>query len=556
MAKSARSIPNKAVPGRPAAEAGALGVPADPLAVLQATLAPMRDTTHLADLLERTVAALHAALANRTTAVLQLNPDQITLTCRTQRGASACPGAPVPLASGLIGAAVGLRQTIVSNEPAADPRYQPHGDDAVRAALCLPLSTRHELWGVLSLESAQPGAYPPALVRAAELIAQQLAIAIEHMSQAEQMLQKQAELITTSKLTAVGTLAAGVAHEFNNLLAGIQGYAELGYSGTVEEKDEALDIVRRTCRRGVQLTRRLLTFARQTDGARELIAVDEIAEGAMQLIGWDLVRANLSIVRDYQSHALVHVEPGQLMQVVLNLLSNARDATPPGGTITIATAERGDWIELSVADTGTGIAEHIQPRIFEPFITTKGAFGGGDSVGTGLGLSVSYGIVRTHGGRLLVESAPGQGSRFTIQVARPPAQIEPEAQPHRPLLPALRILIVDDEAHERQLIVRLLAQDGHMLVQAGSGAEALALKAQETWDLIIADVSMPAMGGLELAKQLRARGMATPIVLLAEPNQDHDRIEAAAPAAATVLDKPFTKQKLVQMIAATLAAYA
>ena len=556
MAKSTRNIADKTIPGRPGAKAGAASVPADPLALIQTTLAPMRDTLQLDDLLERTVIALHEALANRATAVLQLNPDQTTLTCRAQRSASPCTGAPVPLASGLIGATVNACQTVVSDDTTADPRYHAHGDEAVRAALCLPLSTRHELWGVLSLESAQPNAFSPALVRAAELIAQQLAIAIEHMSHAEQLLQKQAELITTSKLTAVGTLAAGVAHEFNNLLAGIQGYAELGYSGTVEEKDEALDIVRRTCRRGVQLTRRLLTFARQTDGARELIAVDEIAEGAMQLIGWDLVRANLSIVRDYQSHALVHVEPGQLMQVVLNLLSNARDATPPGGTITIATADRGDWIELSVADTGTGIAEHIQPRIFEPFVTTKGAFGGGDSAGTGLGLSVSYGIVRTHGGRLLVESTPGQGSRFAIQLERPPTQIQAGAQPHRPLLPALRILIVDDEPHERQIIVRLLAQDGHMLAQAGSGAEALELQPQDPWDLIIADVTMPAMGGLELAERLRAKGVATPIVLLAEPNEDHDRIEAEAPPPAAVLDKPFTKQKLVQMIAATLAAYA
>src|SRR4029079_19511851 len=152
------------------------------------------------------------------------------------------------------------------------------------------------------------------------------------------------------------------------------------------------------------------TFARQSDGTRELARIDEIAEGALQLISWELTRAQISVVRDYRSTTAIWAESGQIMQVVLNLLSNARDATPPGGVVTIATGDSEEWVDLTVADTGSGIAETIRERIFEPFITTKGALGGSAVAGTGLGLSVSYGIVQSHAGRLLVESTIGTGS--------------------------------------------------------------------------------------------------------------------------------------------------
>ena len=307
--------------------------------------------------------------------------------------------------------------------------------------LMIPIANhRGEIFGAFSVDDPIDRQRPSlATIQGLEIFASHTAAAIENVrlfAQAQAALEAlkqsndqqsrlldtvqrtQAELITASKLAAVGTLAAGVAHEFNNLLAGMHGYAELGQLGTLEEKDEALEIVRRTCQRGVQITRRLLTFARQSEGTRELARIDEIAEGALQLINWELARAQITVVRDYRSTTAVWAESGQIMQVVLNLLSNARDATPPGGVVTITTCDSKDWVELTVADTGSGIAEAIRERIFEPFVTTKGALGGSAVAGTGLGLSVSYGIVQAHNGRLLVESAIGTGSSFTIQLPR------------------------------------------------------------------------------------------------------------------------------------------
>jgi signal transduction histidine kinase/ActR/RegA family two-component response regulator len=364
----------------------------------------------------------------------------------------------------------------------------------------------------------------------------------------------QAELITASKLAAVGTLAAGVAHEFNNLLAGMHGFAELGELGTLAEKDEALALVRRTCQRGVQLTRRLLTFARQTDGTRELAPIDEIAEGALQLISWELARARIAVVRDYGSSAAVWADSGQIMQVVLNLLSNARDATPPGGTVTLTTRESAGWVEIAVADTGSGIVEQIRERIFEPFVTTKGALGGSAVAGTGLGLAVSYGIVQAHDGRLLVETTAGQGSCFTIRLPRQAAIEPPQPPAAQPPADAreLVILVVDDEAPVQAVLARMLARSGHTVVQAGDGAEAVARAGQERWDLIISDVTMPRLNGPGMIQRLRDLGVTTPVILMTGRVDGDGLAYAQSSDSVALLPKPFDRATLLAAIAAAM----
>jgi CheY-like chemotaxis protein len=371
----------------------------------------------------------------------------------------------------------------------------------------------------------------------------------------EQIQQTQAELISASKLAAVGTLAAGVAHEFNNLLAGMHGHAELGKLGTLEEKDEALELIRRTCQRGVQITRRLLTFARQSDGMRELARIDEIAEGALQLISWELTRARIGVVRNYQSATAVWADSGQIMQVVLNLLSNARDATPAGGSVTITTRDSADWVEIEVTDTGSGIPEAIRERIFEPFVTTKGALGGSAVAGTGLGLSVSYGIVQAHDGRLLVESAPGVGSSFTMCLPRQfeirPA--EPPAMPAPGAASPLHILVVDDEAPVRAVVAQILARAGHSVTQASDGLDALARAEHECWDLIISDVTMAGMDGPHLIAELRARGITTPVILMTGRVDSDGLAHAQISDTITVRPKPYDRATLLATIGAAVA---
>jgi signal transduction histidine kinase len=434
-----------------------------------------------------------------------------------------------------------------------------------------------EVLGIFSVDDPKDRQRPSlATIQGLEIFALQAAAAIEnarlfaqtqnaldalrqaHERQAqlfEDIRRTQAELITASKLAAVGTLAAGVAHEFNNLLAGMHGYAELGQTGTQLDKDEALDVIRRTCQRGVQITRSLLTFARQGDGKRELARIDEIVDGALQLISWDLSKAGIKVVRDFQSTGMIWADSGQIMQVILNLLTNARDAMQAGaGTVTVATREAEDWVELAVADTGSGIPDTIREHIFEPFVTTKGALGGSTVAGTGLGLAVSYGIVQSHAGQLLVESVVGQGSRFSVRLPRsagtPAAKASSPAP--TPSARASRILVVDDEVQVRLMLAALLSRAGHTVEQAADGLEASERAGREQWDLIISDMTMPRLDGPGLLDQLRARGDSTPVILVTGRVDSAGLARARASDACAVLAKPFEAARLLAIVAAAL----
>jgi signal transduction histidine kinase len=444
--------------------------------------------------------------------------------------------------------------------------------------LMIPIANhRGDIVGVLSVDDPRDHQRPSlATIQGLEIFASQAATAIENarlFAQAQEALaalreaherqaqlledirRTQAELITTSRLAAVGTLAAGVAHEFNNLLAGMHGYAELGQSGMQVDKDEALEIIRRTCQRGVQITRSLLTFARQGETQRGLAQVNEIAEAALQLIGRELTKVGVKIERDYRSTALVWVDSGQIMQVVLNLLTNARDAMPRGGTVTITTFDLENWIGLSVADDGSGIPPEILDHIFEPFITTKGALGGSAIAGTGLGLAVSYGIVQAHQGQLLVESSVGQGSRFTVRL---PYGVG-EATPVTPVTPApaysgqpRHILVVDDEDQVRAVLSTLLGRAGHTIAQAADGQEVVERCAHEQWELIISDMTMPQLDGPDMIQQLRAQGIVTPVILLTGRVDGEGLARARSSDACTVLTKPFDAATLIAAVTAAL----
>ena len=183
---------------------------------------------------------------------------------------------------------------------------------------------------------------------------------------------------------------------------------------------EDLHIAEEEIERAQAIIRNLLEFSRTSGAEVERIDVNELLLRTVQLLQKYMQNNGVHVVTDLGAIPTCAANLNAMRQLLLNLLTNACDATPAGGAITVATREHGEWIEIVVSDTGSGIAESIRDRIFEPFVTTKGALGGGSTTGSGLGLSVSYGIVATHGGRILVESAVGQGSRFTIQLPRVP----------------------------------------------------------------------------------------------------------------------------------------
>jgi signal transduction histidine kinase/CheY-like chemotaxis protein len=443
----------------------------------------------------------------------------------------------------------GVRQL----DPAAIMRL--HGLDASpwQALVIIPLAVEQRVLGGICLALDQTINLGEADRRILLAFAAQAALAMEHAQLFEELRHKQDELIRSSKLAALGTFSAGIAHEFNNLLAGILGYAEIGLSSEdIATKDEALEVSVRSCLRGRSITSGLLTFARRGDPQRGLHQIREAVEDTLALVERELAKVNIRIERRFQLVPSTICDPGQLSQVVLNLVTNARDAMleQGGGLITVVLAQRADQIELAISDTGSGIPEHLLKEVFQPFMTTKGALGGSSTPGTGLGLAISYGIIQSHGGTITIDSEVGCGTTVTIRL---PIISETTAERERDLvlepLPALRILIVDDDEVVAESVARLLEGQGHQVGLAKDGETALWSYCKEPFDLVLSDIVMPSMGGIELLQQLRAINPHVQMLIMtgkALPNQIEQMLRAGALG---VVKKPFVVDELLAAIA-------
>jgi two-component system cell cycle sensor histidine kinase/response regulator CckA len=356
------------------------------------------------------------------------------------------------------------------------------------------------------------------------------------------------------KMEAVGQLAGGIAHDFNNLLTVIGGNVMLITSGELspEAREYAAEIAGAAERAGA-MTRQLLTFSRKQELKLDAVDLNAVLENVLQLLR-RLLGAEVEIELDLQ-HDLPDViaDAGQLEQVIINLAVNARDAMPEGGHLTLSTAVDGSSIVVRVADTGTGMDTATRDRIFEPFFTTKDA-----GEGTGLGLSTVYGIVRQSGGQIRVDSALGEGSTFTVSLpaAAETTEVELVPSPQAPPAPARvgRVLLVDDEAGVRMVAGRALTRAGHELVLAGSGQEALdLLEAEQPIDLLITDLAMPGMNGLELAERVRERHPEVPVLYISGYADQVLASVRPTDGSFEVLEKPFTPAALTARVAKALA---
>ena len=296
----------------------------------------------------------------------------------------------------------------------------------VKSLLHVPLTLRDEVIGVLSVDNQVSGVeFTEEDQDLLSTLADYAAISIENATLYDDLREKmedlklsQQELIESSKLAAVGTLAAGVAHEFNNLLAAISGHTELSLvSDDMEEIKRALGVVIDSVDRAKRITANLLTFARRRESKMEVADVTQAVENPLQLVERDLEKSNIQVVRKFSAIPPVICDTGQISQVCLNLLTNSRDAMlPDGGTLTIEIRQDGNDVVIAFTDTGSGVPDHILDKLFQPFVTTKGPLGGGEMAGSGLGLSVSYGIVKNHGGAIEVETEADKGSTFTVRL--------------------------------------------------------------------------------------------------------------------------------------------
>lgn len=381
--------------------------------------------------------------------------------------------------------------------------------------------------------------------------ATQVARAVERARLFAELQAKQDELVRSSKLAALGTFAAGIGHEFNNLLAGVLGHAQLGLSSdSVAEKNEALDVAVRMCMRGRSITSGLLTFARRRSTQHELTRLSDLIKETVALVERELGKENIVVELRLHEVPPTLCDPGQIAQVLLNLITNARDAMREkgGGTITIELARHGPRIELIVSDTGCGIPPGIIDQIFQPFVTTKGAMNASSTPGTGLGLAISHGIIEGHGGTIHVHSTVGQGTTMTITL--PIIRDRSETQDQRfdrDMLQGLRVLLVEDELNVAQALARLMQAEGMHVTIATDGREALDRFHLAPFDLVISDIVMPIMDGETLAQQLAALAPELPVVLMTGHNGTIHP-DLPSPGMREVLEKPFTFEQLVEMI--------
>jgi signal transduction histidine kinase/CheY-like chemotaxis protein len=426
-------------------------------------------------------------------------------------------------------------------------------EPAWQTLLIIPLALESRLLGGICLASDRPIALAEDDRRVLLAFAAQAALAMEHARLFEELRHKQDELVRSSKLAALGTFSAGIAHEFNNLLAGILGYAQLGMmSDDVDEKNEALDVAARACLRGRGITSSLLTFARRNDPQRALHQVRDAVEETLALVERELAKLNIQVERRLQPVPMTICDLGQIGQVLLNLITNARDAMADqgGGVITIELSQRGGQIELVVGDTGSGIPEELMQQIFQPFMTTKGAMGGSSTPGTGLGLAISYGIIESHGGTISAASSVGRGTTMTIRLPII-AELQRSAlsDGFASRLPALRVLVVDDEPVVAESLARLLKEYGHQVIIAADGESGLRRYREQPCDLVITDAVMPVMDGAEFVTRLRSLDPHAHVLAISGQTAA-GRVEHMLEAGAFgFVSKPFVVDEILNAIA-------
>ncbi|WP_375462774.1 response regulator [uncultured Methylobacterium sp.] len=384
--------------------------------------------------------------------------------------------------------------------------------------------------------------------------------AVAHLATIERDVTEQksleARLRQSDKMQALGTLAGGIAHDFNNLLTAILGSLELAAPKVQDQPrvQRLIENARGAAERGASLTKRLLSFSRATDLQARPTDVNALVEGMNTLFGRSL--GGLVTVETRLDPALppAQVDPDQLELAILNLCINARDAMPDGGAITIATAalrieddpdiEAGDYAVVSVADAGAGIPPELLARVCEPFFTTKAV-----GQGTGLGLAMVFGLAQQSRGRLRIESEVGRGTRVELALPRAVAAVGAvAAEPAPPVaMRSASILVVDDDAEVRHVTASFLNGFGYTETEAADGAAALALLERRRFDLVVADLAMPGMTGVELAAEVRSRWSEVP-VLIVTGHAEAVQIPRDLP----VLTKPFQSAELARRVSSLL----
>ncbi|HXC34532.1 MAG TPA: ATP-binding protein [Candidatus Acidoferrales bacterium] len=387
---------------------------------------------------------------------------------------------------------------------------------------------------------------------------------VTDLKQAEHALRvSEDRLLQSQKMEAVGRLAGGVAHDFNNILTIIGGYCAMSVQALDKNNPLQKNIteIQNAAERAASLTRQLLAFSRKQVLQPRVLQLNDVVQNMekmlRRLIGEDIELSTLFDLRVGR----VKADPGQLEQVIMNLAVNARDAMPRGGKLTIGTSnvvidhklkfrnrtlDVGEYVLLAITDNGVGMTDEVKAHLFEPFFTTKGL-----GKGTGLGLATCYGIVSQSGGDIHVYSEPNCGTTFKIYLPRTDALLEPAGNADSSDMPkgTESILIVEDDSAVRRLAVVILRNCGYKIQEANNAFEALeVIRRNPSFDLVLSDVIMPQMSGKELSDKLRLQCPQTKILLMSGYTDDALAHHGVLDEGLLFLEKPFSPAKLARKV--------
>jgi signal transduction histidine kinase/CheY-like chemotaxis protein len=401
----------------------------------------------------------------------------------------------------------------LSGDVRKDPSYFPLFD-YVRSELVVPVIVSDEVWGLINLDGLEENAFNETTLNTLTVFAELIAYAITLRLEVDEQDRLQKHLIQSEKLASLGGIIASIAHEINNPLTSILGHASLLTLKRGGAADEAsIQAILAESRRTADLVKSLLAFSRKEVGQRQIIGVNDLVEQICSMKKYQLRVSNIQLVTDLAAISYpISVSAQQIHQVLLNLLNNAEQAIGTerhDGVITLKTERIGEEIRIIVRDNGTGISPEVQKMIFDPFFTTKP-----QGQGTGLGLSIANSIIESHGGNLSAHSELGRGSSFVIELplAHMAKILNSDLQKtgSLPTLPAGpdktirgRVLLVDDEPQILETLEAYLQIQNVLSFRARDGQAGLDLLQKESVDVIVSDIRMPGMDGLEFYRRAR-----------------------------------------------------
>lgn len=421
--------------------------------------------------------------------------------------------------------------------------------ETMLSAVLVPIKLNTRVLGVINVESPHLAAFTSQDRDILQTVANQVAIALENARLNTMLQTTQEQLIQSERIRAVGELAAGVAHNFNNLLTSVVGYTELlQMEPSLGIYRPYLDTIMQAAQQGARIARQLQEFSRLRSSI-DLLPLDlnETIREASRMTEprWCNQQGEHQPIRMAQHLTLLPLVAGnapELVEVFTNLILNAVDAMPDGGELTIATAQEDGFVKATVSDTGMGMDNDTVNRLFEPFFTTKGPV-----VGLGLGMSVVAGILKRHGGTILTQSQPGAGTTFQILLPAFTQEVTRSTVKNDEITSAQRILVIDDDAAIRTMMTYFLSE--HEVTVAASGSEGIRLFNQDHPDVVFTDIGMPGLSGWNVAHLVHQSDPSVVVVAISGWGPDYAPGQRQISDVDDFLTKPFTSKELMTVLA-------